>query len=116
MRTLLIFALVFGCAAQPWKAGVAKAAITPSESIWMAGYGDRNHPSKALRPSRLAISARVRSLGIGQAESGGQVCSENAILGCQVFVSQQQFLIDTTRHKRQNACPAKLIAHGKNPS
>jgi hypothetical protein len=37
-----------------------------------------------------------RSLGIGQAESGGQVCSENAILGRQIFVSQQQFLIDKT--------------------
>jgi hypothetical protein len=27
---------------------VAKAAITPSESIWMAGYGDRNHPSEGV--------------------------------------------------------------------
>jgi hypothetical protein len=31
-----------------WKAGVAKAVITPTESIWMAGYGDRNHPSDGL--------------------------------------------------------------------
>src|SRR5262245_40688739 len=34
------------------------------------------------------------SLGIGQAESGWQVCSENAILGRKIFVPQQQFLID----------------------
>lgn len=31
-----------------WKAGVAKAVITPTESIWMAGYGDRNHPSDGV--------------------------------------------------------------------
>jgi len=44
------------------------------------------------------------------------VGSENAILGGQVFVPQQQFLIDQTCDKGQNACPMKLIAHGKNPS
>ena len=26
-----------------WKAGVAKVKITPQESIWLAGYGSRNH-------------------------------------------------------------------------
>ncbi|MGD0773400.1 MAG: neutral/alkaline non-lysosomal ceramidase N-terminal domain-containing protein [Candidatus Solibacter sp.] len=31
-----------------WQAGVAKAVITPTESIWMAGYGDRNHPSEGV--------------------------------------------------------------------
>ena len=39
------------------------------------------------------------SLCIGQAESGGQMRSEDAILGRQVFVAQQQFLIDETCHK-----------------
>jgi neutral ceramidase len=29
-----------------WKAGVAKVVITPDQSIWMAGYGARNHPSE----------------------------------------------------------------------
>lgn len=29
-----------------WKAGVARAVITPDEPIWMAGYGSRNHPSE----------------------------------------------------------------------
>ena len=31
-----------------WKAGAAKAVITPTEPIWMAGYGDRNHPSESV--------------------------------------------------------------------
>lgn len=29
-----------------WKAGVAKADITPKEPIWMAGYGFRDHPAE----------------------------------------------------------------------
>ncbi len=31
--------------ADGWKAGVAKQRITPQESMWMAGYGSRNHAS-----------------------------------------------------------------------
>jgi hypothetical protein len=30
----------------PWRAGVAKAVITPKESLWMAGYAARNKPSE----------------------------------------------------------------------
>jgi hypothetical protein len=31
-----------------WSAGVAKVVVTPSESIWMAGYGARDHPSEGV--------------------------------------------------------------------
>jgi hypothetical protein len=56
------------------------------------------------------------SLGIRQAEPGRQVSSEDPILGHQVFVSQQQFLIDEFRHVSQQACPVESIAHEKGPS
>ncbi len=29
-----------------WKAGVARAVVTPSESMWMAGYASRDRPSE----------------------------------------------------------------------
>lgn len=29
-----------------WKAGVSRTRITPEQSMWMAGYGSRNHPSE----------------------------------------------------------------------
>ena len=29
-----------------WKAGVARVVITPEESMWMAGYASRDHPSE----------------------------------------------------------------------
>ena len=32
--------------AKGWKAGVARVNITPKESMWMRGYGSRNHPSE----------------------------------------------------------------------
>lgn len=40
--------LVFGNAPSDtsWKAGVAKADITPTEPIYLAGYGSRSHPSE----------------------------------------------------------------------
>jgi neutral ceramidase len=31
-----------------WNAGVATADITPTESIWLAGYGDRTRPSEGI--------------------------------------------------------------------
>ena len=29
-----------------WKAGVARVVITPEQSMWMAGYGGRDHSSE----------------------------------------------------------------------
>jgi hypothetical protein len=34
------------------------------------------------------------SFGIGKAHTGGKVSAEDAILGCEVFVLEQKFLID----------------------
>jgi len=31
-----------------WKAGIARVIITPEESIWMAGYGARDHASEGV--------------------------------------------------------------------
>ncbi|MFO0905085.1 MAG: neutral/alkaline non-lysosomal ceramidase N-terminal domain-containing protein [Pirellulales bacterium] len=33
-----------GASATPWKAGVAKAVITPEKSVWLAGYGSKRAP------------------------------------------------------------------------
>lgn len=42
-------AVSVACAQTPWKAGAAKVVITPKESIWMAGFGFRDHPSEGIR-------------------------------------------------------------------
>jgi len=51
MRTLLLAGLLLGgiCRADDrmsWRAGLAKAEITPQEPLWLAGYGGRDHPSE----------------------------------------------------------------------
>lgn len=42
----LTCSLVFADGGTGWKAGVAKAVITPTEPLWMAGYGGRDHPAE----------------------------------------------------------------------
>ena len=54
-----------------------------------------------------------KPLRIRQSEPGWQVGSEDAVLSCQVFVAQQQLLIDEARHKSQKACPVESIVHDK---
>jgi hypothetical protein len=36
-------------ASAAWQAGVARVDITPTEPIWLAGYGARTHPSEGVR-------------------------------------------------------------------
>lgn len=46
---LLLWAVQPAMAARyPWKAGVAKIAITPTRSLWMAGYAARTKPSEGV--------------------------------------------------------------------
>jgi len=33
-----------------WQAGVARTDITPTDSLWMAGYGARDHPGEGTTP------------------------------------------------------------------
>src|SRR5438876_663757 len=48
---LLFAALVLASpvsAQSHWKAGVASIVITPQESMWLAGYGNRTKPSEGV--------------------------------------------------------------------
>ena len=40
-----VTAVIHAEAAEPWRAGVAKTVITPSELMWMSGYGSRDKPA-----------------------------------------------------------------------
>jgi hypothetical protein len=43
---LIGFLIISSTWAKGWKAGVAKAIITPKESVWQAGYASRTHASE----------------------------------------------------------------------
>ncbi|MGI8982827.1 MAG: neutral/alkaline non-lysosomal ceramidase N-terminal domain-containing protein [Pirellulaceae bacterium] len=46
LAALLSLAAPIAPAADGWKAGVAKANITPEQPMWLAGYGGRDHPAE----------------------------------------------------------------------
>ena len=50
MYAIVLAALLFAAPAEgpQWKAGVARAKITPAAPVWMSGYAARNHPSEGV--------------------------------------------------------------------
>jgi hypothetical protein len=63
----------------------------------------------------LADFSEGRSLGIRKAYTDGKVGSENPILGCEVFILEQEFLIDQPRDVRQQPSPF-VLWHEEHPS
>ena len=54
LRIILLLCLALPLSAASWKAGTAKADITPKKPIWMAGYGGRTKPSEGTLHPLLA--------------------------------------------------------------
>ncbi len=46
-----------GIAQETWKAGVAKAIITPQTKVWLAGYGSKREPDGKLHDLWLKVLA-----------------------------------------------------------
>ncbi len=75
------FVLALFCAAPvfcqtAWKAGVAKVKITPTESIWLAGYGARTKPSEGVLQDIYA-----KALALQDAQGGISVLVTADLLG-----------------------------------
>ena len=47
-------------ASASWQAGVARVDITPTESIWLAGYGSRTHSSEGVRQHIFAKALALK--------------------------------------------------------
>lgn len=61
MLRVAVLGLVIASFAQAgWKAGVAAVDITPSESIWLAGYASRTQPSESVRQKIYAKALALR--------------------------------------------------------
>lgn len=61
---------------QEWKAGVASVVITPRESIWMAGYASRDHPSEGVLHDLYA-----KALALEDAEGNRAVLITSDLIG-----------------------------------
>lgn len=58
-----VLAICTACAANAqsgWKAGVAKVDVTPNESIWLSGYGNRSKAVGSSAPADFRQGGCVR--------------------------------------------------------
>ncbi|MEX2402896.1 MAG: neutral/alkaline non-lysosomal ceramidase N-terminal domain-containing protein [Balneolales bacterium] len=62
--------------AMEWKAGVAEVVITPEQPMWMAGYGNRDHPSEGK-----LHDVRAKALAFEDAEGKQAVMITSDLLG-----------------------------------
>lgn len=69
----------------PWKAGVAKAEITPESGVWLAGYGTKRPPDGKLHP------LWVKSLALEDAEGRRAVMITSDFQGVPKVMSDQVF-------------------------
>ena len=58
------------------------------------GFSDTSHLLKCGPAEPFADLSEGRAFGIGKSHTGGKVSAEDAILGCEVFILEQKFLID----------------------
>jgi len=65
-----------GTKSPEWKAGVARIVITPEESIWMAGYAARDHPSEGVLHDLWA-----KALALQDAEGNRAVLITSDLIG-----------------------------------
>lgn len=86
-----------------WKAGTAKAVITPREPLWMAGYGNRDHPAEGK-----VHDLWIRVLAL-QDENG----HTSVILSSDTLGITQSIYNNTCRSLKQKfgLTPAQIMLH-----
>jgi hypothetical protein len=86
--SLLLLSAFLACpasAAEPeaWKAGVATQVITPAKSMWLAGYGSRNHPSEGKETDLF-----VKALALEGPDGGRLVLLTSDLVGIPRHLSE----------------------------
>ena len=79
------------------------------------GFGDTGDLLECSPAKSFADFSEGRSLGIRKAHTGGKVSAEDAILSCEVFILEQEFLIDQPGDVRQQPSPF-VVWHEEHPS
>ena len=73
------------CAAAPWKAGVARAVVTPEKSVWLAGYGTKRPPDAKLH------DLWIKALALEDADGRRAVLITSDFQGVPKAMSDQVF-------------------------
>ena len=77
-----------------------KRAIPRQNGI---GFGDARHLGQGLAPESFADLGQGGSFRIGPTQAGGSVCAQNSILGSQIVVLDEQFVVDEAGNVREQA-------------
>jgi hypothetical protein len=90
---------------------VGNQLAIPSQNGVGPGHG--GNLGQSFAPESLADFGQHGSFRIGQAQSGGQVCTQNSIFCCQVFILEEQLeeqlLVDQTGHVGEQTYPLVLF-------
>ena len=78
-------------------------------------FGDTGDLLKCSPAEPLADLSQGGSFWIRKAHTGGKVSAEDAILSCEVFILEQEFLIDQPGDVRQQPNPL-VVWHEEHPS
>ena len=81
LAAALSLAAAYAADGAGWKAGVARVKITPRENVWLAGYGNRDHPAEGVRQD---IWAKALALEDGSGRTG-------VIVGIDVCAVDREF-------------------------
>jgi hypothetical protein len=84
-----------------------ESAIPGEDSI---GFGDTRDLLEPCAAQSLSDLSEGRSLWIGKGHTAGKVGSEDAILGYEGFILEQEFLIDQPGDVCQQPCPFCSLA------
>ena len=75
------------------------------------GFRDTRHVRQSLSSQPAADLGQRSTFGVGQPKPAGQVPSQDPILGGQILVLQQQFLIDQAGDVGKQTCPVVFLLH-----
>lgn len=91
---------IAGAAEPTWRAGTARAVITPEQPMWMAGYGGRDHPADGKQADLL-----IRALALEDAQGRRGVILSSDTLG----ISQPIYEAVVARMKSQHGLDRSQI-------
>jgi neutral ceramidase len=75
---------IFAADQAPWKAGTARANITPTQPLWMAGFGSRTHPAEGKE-----MDLWIKVLALEDAKGHRGIILSGDLLGIPQSIYQQ---------------------------
>lgn len=92
-------------AAEPWRAGVARAVVTPEEAVWLAGYGSKRAPEGKLH------DLWIKALALEDPQGRRVVLITSDFQGVPKSMSDRVFALLEKRHDLQRRQVMLTFSH-----